>query len=618
MPPKRAAARRKGATPRHEEQTPESYFRDMNPAAKPTLPDLPTKHSFAYGSTSTPLLPRELRARPRMGLAEIADAIDEGIQMAQEREDDQHNTRAARKRSVSPVRRREPTPDQVQLMGSLQDAMDSPTPTPPVPHTFSEVSTPASQAANNLHYPTPMMQLGSTAPDDADLESSLQVHFADNESTISWDVEREVHDDDLQRVGPTKKGPQGKNISAPPRRFSGLAFVNEPIAEEEEPPSMHEPSPSPPPSLSKSKSRTPEPVVNKSDQRKSASPARPPSTNPRGVAWLFGILVRVVWFVVVGVGSISAAVSYGDIIVDVARDLFPLGGRTSPSACPDGTKLAALSNLNSEVFKLGTQVSSLSREVKTIKTEVKNIPAPTTVLESGVGTGRARTNFLSLGMGVIIDPHRTSPSSRIKQSYYEKMFPGSMSRKPQPALTALTPWQDVGECWCSKPRRGMSQLSVLLQQRIVPEEVVVEHIPKGATIRPEVAPRDMELWVRFAIVDGAADTPWHQGLAHLSRQSTPLIREGFSLHDTVIETLKLAYPGQPESAFYGDPLLGLSFYRVGQWTYDINRPHHVQTFGLDAVLDMPSLRVDHVVIRAKTNWGADDTCFYRVKLHGHL
>ncbi|PKY03503.1 hypothetical protein P168DRAFT_304869 [Aspergillus campestris IBT 28561] len=594
MPPKRAAARRKGATPtRPEEQTPESYFRDMNPAAKPTLPDLPTKHSFAYGSTSTPLLPRELRARPRMGLAEIADAIDEGIQMAQEREDDQHNTRSARKRTASPVRRREPTPDQVQLMGSLQDAMDSPTPTPPVPHTFSEVSTPASQAANNLHYPTPMMQLGPTAPNDADLESSLQVHFADNDSTISWDVEREVHDDDLQRVGPTKKGPQG-------RRAALHALV----------------VPVPPPSLSKSKSRTPEPAVVESVKRKSASPARPSSTNPRGVAWLFGYLVRIMWFVVVGVGSISAAVSYGDVIVDVARDLFPLG-RTSPSASPSGTKLAALNSLN-EVFKLGTQVSSLSREVKTIKTEVKNIPAATTVVESGGRTGRARTNFLSLGMGVIIDPHRTSPSSRIKQSYYEKMFPGSMARKPQPALTALTPWQDVGECWCSKPRRGMSQLSVLLQQRIVPEEVVVEHIPKGATIRPEVAPRDMELWVRFAIVDGAANTPWHQGLAHLSRQSTPLVREGFSLHDTVIETLKLAYPGQPESAYYGDPLLGLSFYRVGQWTYDINRPQHVQTFDLDAVLDMPSLRVDHVVIRAKNNWGADDTCLYRVKLHGHL
>lgn len=85
-----------------------------------------------------------------------------------------------------------------------------------------------------------------------------------------------------------------------------------------------------------------------------------------------------------------------------------------------------------------------------------------------------------------------------------------------------------------------------------------------------------------------------------------------------MDTLRQAYPREPETAYSDDPLLGPSFYRVGRWQYDINGENHVQRFSLDAVIDIPALRVDKVVFRVKSNWGAENTCLYRLRLYGHL
>ncbi|OOF93177.1 hypothetical protein ASPCADRAFT_209772, partial [Aspergillus carbonarius ITEM 5010] len=253
MPPRRGAVRRTGSTPRSDADSPLTFFQNKlgTDTKAQALPNLPTKQSFAYGSAETPILPRELVLQPHMDLAEMAVAIDKGIEDAKDRQmRENENTKDKRRRqkspsvSRSPVRRkrREPTPDELQLFDDLREATKTPspvrgrfdnndqstaTPTPPIPHSISTASSPVMQPppqaryphvpAENL-YPSPMQRLAPRLNNEPPLGSSPQV---DSSSIFSFSVERDVNDDDLRRTLS-----DGKSIKAPPRRFSGLAFAN--------------------------------------------------------------------------------------------------------------------------------------------------------------------------------------------------------------------------------------------------------------------------------------------------------------------------------------------------------------------------------------------------------
>ncbi|KKA24100.1 hypothetical protein T310_1912, partial [Rasamsonia emersonii CBS 393.64] len=241
-----------------------------------------------------------------------------------------------------------------------------------------------------------------------------------------------------------------------------------------------------------------------------------------------------------------------------------------------------------------------------------------------------RINFLSLGMGTVIDPSLTSPSIGRKRTLARRLYgyvTGDHVPLPNPPDTALKPWDGVGDCWCSVPSNaGLAQMAILLGQRAVPEEVVVEHIPKGASPDPDIAPREMELWAQFKPHHGpvAATTavtsdsspvaspppsrfrPSFLGRFFSSSRSSPTNSTPSpsatlassplslsSLHDTILETLHRAYPNEPEAAYSNDALLGPSFFRVGKWQYDRDG-EPVQRFTLNAIVDQPTLRVDKV------------------------
>ncbi|KAL5363401.1 hypothetical protein BJX96DRAFT_186945 [Aspergillus floccosus] len=689
MPPKRASTRRAGAVARSAQvHNSPSYLPSITSPEtnNPALPDIPVKHSFAYGSSSTPLLPRKLAAKPNLGLVEVADAIDKDIKTAQDREHEQPqmNTRsrkASASASRSPVRRsrREPTPDQIQLLDSLREVTVSPhpeagrstpTPTPPIPHSLSTTSSPARTVTNPRHqefqaeqlYPSPLLRFGSPAR-DVSLSSPQFGNSIDNESLISWSVERDIHGDDLQRVHPTtaRTQPMMKNITAPPRRFSGLAFTNDTI-EEEEPESEHpaskSPSPKPvtqPQPSTDSESSEPRPLSrsrsrSESRQQESMTSSAPVRTiipdrivgvtsypepiahrqeytmrdTPVASSFAFFppkyLILRLVASALVAVLSIVAVYTFGDNLAGIPSNIGShlSWGRGLSHIDLNSTGLEAVSSLSTQVLRLGAQVSSLSRDVRNMRVEVDNVAAaPTTIVQRLPAVPEvARVNFLSIGMGPIIDPYTTSPTAGRTPTLLEKaasLLFRTPRRGPMRPIAALVNWEEVGDCWCSAPRSGVSQLSVLLGRHIVPEEVVVEHIPKGATIRPEVAPADMELWAQFSVVDTSA--------ASLGQPVRPLLPsqmpEGFSLHETVMGALRVAYKGEPENAYSDDKLLGDSFYRIGKWRYDIDAPNNIQSFALDAIIDVPAIRVGRVVFRVKSNWGANETCIYRLKLYGH-
>ncbi|KAH8427260.1 uncharacterized protein LDX57_004973 [Aspergillus melleus] len=717
MPPKKRTSTRRAGASVARPTGKQPYI--LNAAAtNPVLPDIPAKNSFAYGSSTTAILPRKLTVQPKRGLAEIAKTIEEGVKQAEDRANESTgaNTRSQPKLkspTPEPVRRsmREPTPDQ-QLFDGLREATQSPnfpddvqsgstpTPTPPIPHTLSTVSSPTQNFARPTDslYPSPMMRFGSAAPNLNGLSSPQFQSSLDNESVISFTVERDIHEDNLQRTrgGAFRDELQGRNISAPPRRFSGLAFANEVIEEEDEPTTQlslsqprspevapplkpkpqsdpePEPSPEPEPYLEPEPEPEPERVQ---EPEPVPAPSVQPESQPQS-SWgatktiIPGRIVRSLSRDPSIHNSSKRGSSYQQTMspppmstpsqqrshhyevcipfVESPLKIPKTAFRTvvallltavsiltimNTSCCvgwryPFGAPLDLSFNANSSesvkmlthhVVRLGNEVSSLSKEMQMIKSEG---PQATTIIERVSKPGSqhqdlAGTNFFTLGMGAIINPHLSSPTYVVKNGYFQKMYTWMMQMqygRSSPALAALLPWEDVGDCWCSALRDGMSQLGVDLGRPAVPQEVVVEHMPRGAVVHPERAPKEMELWAQFVFLEGdnAPNT-------YLSREGDTLLANGRTLHENLMEPLRFAYRNQPDSAFSDDPLLGSTFYRIGRWIYNAEAPNNVQKYTLDATIDIAGVRVDKVVLRMKSNWGSNDTtCLYRVRLHGHL
>ncbi|GAD93171.1 hypothetical protein NFIA_073880 [Paecilomyces variotii No. 5] len=786
MPPKRTSGRRAGSVISNHSQLAAGL--SSPDVFNPGLPSIRSKQSFAYGSSKTPALPRELGTNVSMGISDMAETIDVGLRQANERETtldanprnrNQRMTTRSQTRSVSrspsPVARstrrsaaskspgrrrgrprREPTPDQ-QLLDALREETQSPSPsppklstilgsddnpdstappTPPVAHTLSTDTTPVRSTFHSGQQtlqpgtyprldPTPGRFRSSLAQDASALDlSRFETSSVDNMSTVSWNLEREIHDAELQRTTEnstyTGRGPQGRTITAPPKRPSGLSFSRDIVDEESEesepssnptpsssssssPEPQHEHEPVPEPDLepvSEPRREEPEPVPEvqpspkpareptpqpKHEDAFSTAPARTiiphttfrePSTDDASTISEQPFVARTVplvniraseirlprisinWNIVFAMAGILAAVvasyAFGDRLVSVSRSIgsaFDFGNRVPYSVNVSESEF--LSRISGQVERLGTQVSSISREVNSMRSEWNKGPAYPITSQQPVALVPAeppRVNFLSPGTGAVIDPYMTSPTSGRGRSFLGRLFFGPLKDFPQGVrapVTALMPWDGLGDCWCSVPRDGLSQLSVILGRQVVPEEVVVEHIPKDASLEPEVAPRDMELWVRYVFnqstavltdpsvpnaspssVLGSFMGRWFSSSSSTTRDSSPALKLSThlrpsssslsSLHDMVLETLRQTYPHDAETSYWDDALLGPSFYRVGKWQYNIDSEDHIQHFSLDAIMDIPGLRVDKVVFRVSSNWGGHDTCIYRLRLYGHL
>ncbi|KAL4867520.1 hypothetical protein BDV12DRAFT_171082 [Aspergillus spectabilis] len=593
------------------------------------LPHIPTKHSFAYGSSATPILPHMMRPPAQLNLDEMANTIENAVQEAKDRDDSESvqgtpNIGARRRRrsvskSASPPRRtqRQPTPDEVQLRQTLEASVSpvrsnsvasmqsSAAPPTPIRHSFSATSSPGRGAPALRLYPRGLQKEPSPIRQENPLESPNGVDL-DNASVISWNVERDVHDDDLQRTR--------SNITAPPRRPSGLAFPHATIEEEDEPQYQSSRSPSIERFVNEAPARTIIPdrsfvePPSEDFSEKNVPQEQTPTTKKYHIK-LFRLLVVGLFLYAIYTLSYSSG----------ANKSFP--GRYN------NTGVDALSH---QVVKLGSQVTSLSKDVSSVRTELSKAPQPTTIYQYP-SRGRqetVRTNFLSIGHGVIIDPYMTSPSIGVPRTWLQRFYMWIARENhilTQPPLAALTSWEDFGECWCSAPREGMSQLAILLGRRMVPEDVIVEHMPKTATLTPEVAPQKMELWVRYRYV-GKDARPYRRTVSSFFLRWLPkniagqdnLDPDSKKLRGPVMQALRLAWVGEPDKAFSDDELLGPHFYRVGKWTYDINDGNHVQKFPLTAMIDSDQVRVDKVVFRVNSNWGANETCIYRLKLHGKV
>ena len=654
----------------------------------PVLPPIAVGTSHNYGATGPTALPREAQLNPIQNVMGVAQRIENGLDNSEQRTS--FSTANSRSSSVSRNRRRrtkrEPTPDD-QLLHGLREATESPgrdvhsdrTPSPPIRRAVSTDSSPdipppdrktsiMSAITNSPMYPNPLRKLSTLfGREEPPNGNPFRDSSVDNASEVSFELERNIHDDELQRTRPSGRG---RNLSKAPRRPSGVQ-IQPTIEEEEEVTSSIQPD-------------EPE-YVNVADETWTAEartviPSRfqtEPHSEPRldekfqpeisqsesssNLADSAADFIRQVSEFVLDNGAIwikaGLALLVPLLLVYAFQDTIcaNLGPAPSPIVLND-TDPRQIREIRSTMSDMDLQISSLAKELSSARDEGKRVATYPTKLPYPY-THHAmdlRINFLSPSHGAMVDPDSSTPSATYRTvkpliPEYNKvgMFrkianfiwssTQTTMKEAHHPLAALIPWEEAGDCWCSVKQ---SQLSVFLGRAIVPEEAVIEHIPNTATLDPTSAPKKIELWARFIVVDGKEEvtqqhrsefswmSPW--GSVRNQRQSKkpkPATRqdigefnmpESRSLSDIVMKSLRMSYPHQEPKDYSGDKLLGPNFYRIGQMEYDVEGSNYRQAYSLSPIIDHPNIRVDKVVFRVKDNWGSDQTCLYRVKLHGHV
>lgn len=189
-----------------------------------------------------------------------------------------------------------------------------------------------------------------------------------------------------------------------------------------------------------------------------------------------------------------------------------------------------------------------------------------------------KANYFSTGLGARPIQGITSPTLSPEAAFWRNVYHRLVAPDVNPPLTALQRWDEPGDCWCAAPdesQSGKAQLGIELGEPIYPTQLTIEHLPRTSAPSEDVrsAPQNIELWIES--------------------------------DDPVVE--RFAFDGErcedgPEG-----------WQCLGKVRYDRNGANHVQTFLLDGEAQQP---VKKVMLRVTSNWGADHTCLYRVRLHG--
>ncbi|KAF3026747.1 hypothetical protein E8E14_014804 [Neopestalotiopsis sp. 37M] len=204
---------------------------------------------------------------------------------------------------------------------------------------------------------------------------------------------------------------------------------------------------------------------------------------------------------------------------------------------------------------------------------------------------RSQVNYFSTGSGAIIYSGLTSPIWKPpKPAYKSKQFWDVPGYSLLPPAAALHPWEEEGDCFCAGPHRngqgvGTANISISISRDIVPRFLVVEHILPGATLDPGARPRDMEIWAQY---------------------------EDYDLRKTVGAWSQNRWPET-----HSEKTLPDNFVKIAGFTYEEQKMGDgSQIHALVSELSDMDAAANTYVIRALNNYGADHTCFYRLRLYG--
>lgn len=203
-------------------------------------------------------------------------------------------------------------------------------------------------------------------------------------------------------------------------------------------------------------------------------------------------------------------------------------------------------------------------------------------------------NFFSPGLGARVDPHLTSPTYSYNAGlpWYGKLLTQvapTVTIRPNPPIAALQRWEEATDCWCAapSPNLGKAQVTVIMNQKIFPERLVIEHMPASGTLHIAAAPRELEIWAE-----------------------TRSAAEADRIHQVMAETVPLS-----DELKCGDAP-SPSYICIGKGKYDIHKHNFVQTIPMFVNTQDMAIGVDKVTVRVKSNWGAAFTCVYRLRMVG--
>jgi Sad1 / UNC-like C-terminal len=194
-----------------------------------------------------------------------------------------------------------------------------------------------------------------------------------------------------------------------------------------------------------------------------------------------------------------------------------------------------------------------------------------------------KINYFAPGTGALVNPYRTSPTKQKKLAFYQRIFlraAGLQKYTSNPPSSALEPWEDIGDCWCSSGTHSHVRLGVNMGHMIYPTEVVIEHYPITGLVMPDTVPRQVEIWADFE---------------HLTPERWA---------ELGISGLQGMDPISPTMA------------KIGEAVYDSTSKNNVQTFRLDVNQGPLTHHTERITVRVVSNYGADYTCLYRVRVHG--
>ncbi|KAH8808848.1 hypothetical protein F5884DRAFT_858367 [Xylogone sp. PMI_703] len=291
---------------------------------------------------------------------------------------------------------------------------------------------------------------------------------------------------------------------------------------------------------------------------------------------------------------------WADTTLDVKRELKELRNTIAP-----------FTQYDKRITGVEKTVQSLESRFKALQLQALSQAH----LNGKVNWGLRRVNHFSPATGAHIDIRHTSPNYvapinnhniLVKTYFHLRNNPLPVPKGPE---EALKDWDAYGDCWCSPAGNDNgwgASLGVYTGNAIYPDQVIIEHVPRPASLAPGAAPRDMEL---LAFID---DPEIYRAATEISTAIFP----------------------DDKSSPHG--LLPPGYVRLAKWTFDGEFPNPVQAFdvqirlgevdkwtgvGLDKNVYREAATT-RLIVRALNNWGVNGvpeyTCLYRVRVHGDI
>lgn len=564
----------------------------------PQLPELQTQQSYAYGATKTPNLPEQLGSKDPGSLRQIADHIDDGVEDADEQLQSQATQRRDKIDSSPPV-------DPARRVSS-QQPMQAPT------ETSRRASRPLVAQPSSKDKQA-RIEAWADSLEDSELDD-----IPEEEDNLSEEPDDATHKDTEPSSFPSINLDHSYNYER------GLRKPRPAFVEQIQGPSL----------MHRSRASMTAAILGAQGSIGSAWTSLSVWTGRMGnatatavkeipdsslVAGTVTLLVATLLILITGFLFCSL---YTRLLCDptstsvvatnlqrfcgsctVAAPMFDLSPQDSQDLGKITTALSALNQqiqsierrlslkIESKQAALKSEMDGLKQQHDTLSTHLHNMQySQPAQLESSIASPLIpKINFFAPSNGALVHPLRSSPTRARQRSLPARFLlrmTGLTKYQANPPVTALEPWQDIGDCWCgpdvpSDSAQDVLRLAVTTREMLYPTELVIEHFPAEGSLRPDTAPKTLQLWADFG---------------HLSFDEWQKLR----LSDMQEENM-----------------LGNRHAKLGDMEY-VSDPgsNHVQRFRLNVNQHGLLYHARDFIIRVKENYGAEFGCLYRVRLHG--